>query len=177
MRTAEEMYNYCIENNFGQGFNKKWALRHFKVVEKNLLPDEEALIAFIGLHNYKSMTNHDGNYAYAITNQRVIMGQKKLIGENLKVVLLNMLNDVSASTGTMIGTITFDTVKETFNVMVDKKQTNNIMSKIHDIIFDKSKESNKTGSVVDELKGLKELLDSGVLTQEEFDEQKAKILK
>lgn len=92
-------------------------------------------MTFIGLHNYQSITKHDGNYAYAITNKRIIIAQKKLMGENLKVVLLNNLNDVSTSTGILMGTITFDTIKETFNVMVDKKQTNNIMSKVHEVVF------------------------------------------
>ncbi len=36
--------------------------------------------------------------------------------------------------------------------------------------------SNNNLSVVEELKGLKELLDSGILTQEEFEKQKSKIL-
>jgi hypothetical protein len=177
MKTAEQMYEYCLENNFGQGFTKKWGLKHFRVIEKNLLPNEEVLMTFIGLHNYQSMTKHDGNYAYAITNNRILIAQKKVIGENLKIVLLNNLNDVSTSTGMIMGTITFDTIREVFNVMVDKKQTNNIMSKIHDIVFDKPKEGNeRTGSIADELKSLKELLDDGILTQEEFNEQKAKIL-
>lgn len=135
MRTAQEMYDYCLEHGFGQGFNKSWGQKHFGVIEKNLLPDEEVLMTFIGLHNYQSITKHDGNYAYAITNKRIIIAQKKLMGENLKVVLLNNLNDVSTSTGILMGTITFDTIKETFNVMVDKKQTNNIMSKVHEVVF------------------------------------------
>lgn len=63
------------------------------------------------------------------------MAQKKLMGENLKIVLLKNLNDISTSTGMLMGTITFDTIKETFNVMVDKKQTNNIMAKIHEVVF------------------------------------------
>ena len=92
-------------------------------------------MTFIGLHNYESMTKHDGNYAYAITSKRVLMGQKKVIGENLKVVLLKHLNDVTASTGLVAGTITFDTIKETFNVMVGKKQASNIMTKIHEVVF------------------------------------------
>ena len=106
MKTASEMYNYCLENNFGQGVSKKWGLKHFEVVEKKLLPHEEVLMTFIGLHNNKSLSNHEGNYAYAITNKRMIMGQKKLIGENLKIVLLRNLNDVSTSTGILAGTIT-----------------------------------------------------------------------
>lgn len=84
MKTAEQMYEYCLENNFGQGFTKKWGLKHFRVIEKNLLPNEEVLMTFIGLHNYQSMTKHDGNYAYAITNNRILIAQKKVIGENLK---------------------------------------------------------------------------------------------
>ena len=135
MKNASEMYNYCLENNFGQGVSKKWGLKHFEVVEKNLLPDEEVLMTFIGLHNNKSLSNHEGNYAYAITNKRMIMGQKKLIGENLKVVLLKHLNDVTTSTGLVAGTITFDTIKETFNVMVGKKQASNLMTKIHEVVF------------------------------------------
>lgn len=135
MRKAEEMYNYCVQNDFGQGLSKKWGIKHFGVIEKNLLPDEKVLMAFIGLHNYESMTKHDSNYAYAITNKRVLMGQKKVIGENLKVVLLKDLNDVTTSTGLVAGTITFDTIKETFNVMVGKKQASNIMTKIHEVVF------------------------------------------
>ena len=135
MKTANEMYEYCLENEFGRGFNRKWGEKHFGVIERNLLPDEEVLMAFIGIHNYQSMTKHDGNYAYAITDKRVLMAQKKLIGENLTIVLLENLNDVSISTGVLAGTITFDTLKETFNVMVDKKQTNNIMTKIHEVVF------------------------------------------
>lgn len=135
MRTALDMYEYCIENNFGRGISEGWGLKHFGVIEKNLLPDEKVLMAFIGLHNYQSFTKHEKNYAYAITNKRIIMAQKKLIGENLKIVLLNNLNDVSARTGILAGTITFDTIKETFNVFVDKKQANNIMMKVHEVVF------------------------------------------
>lgn len=68
MRTAEGMYQYCLDNKFGQGFNEKWGIKHFEVLEENLMNGEEALMTFIGLHNYQSTTKHENNFAYAITN-------------------------------------------------------------------------------------------------------------
>lgn len=79
MKTAEEMYNYCVSNGYGKGFNKKNSIKHFSIIQDALFPDEEVLCTFIGLHNYVSAAKHDNNFAYAITNKRVIMGQKKLL--------------------------------------------------------------------------------------------------
>lgn len=180
MKTAEEMYRYCLDNNYGEGFNKRWGLKHFKVIEDNLTPDEEVLMTFIGLHNYISTTKHDSNYAYAITNKRIIMAQKKLIGENVKLVLLDNLNDVSLQTGIVFGIINFDTIKEEFNVAVAKNHARPIFDNLHSILFSKKDKKDEkdaaSSSIVEQLKGLKELLDNGILTQEEFEQQKQKIL-
>lgn len=32
MRTAEEMYDYCKKNDYGQGVNKKWDIKHFTLI-------------------------------------------------------------------------------------------------------------------------------------------------
>lgn len=180
MRTAEEMYNYCLENDYGQGLTKGWALKHFSLVEKSLMDDEEVVMAFIGLHNYISTTKHDSNYAYAITNKRVIIGQKKLIGESIKLVMRKHLNDINLNSGMVFGVITFDTIKETFNVAVAKKHSTPIFERLHKIFFsEEDPTAAPTAAPVDKmskLKELKELLDGGILTQEEFDSEKAKIL-
>lgn len=42
---------------------------------------------------------------------------------------------------------------------------------------DKHKKAKTNGNYIDELKGLKELLDCGAITQEEFDKKKANILE
>lgn len=77
------------------------------------------------------MTKHDNNYAYAISNKRIIMAQKKLIGETLQSVAINNLNDVTLSTGLVLGIITIDTIKEKFNVGVAKHVDRSINSVIH----------------------------------------------
>lgn len=63
------MYQYCIDNNCGQGMNLNWGIKHFTLIQNSLQSDEEVLMCFIGLHNYISMTKHDNNFAYAVTNK------------------------------------------------------------------------------------------------------------
>ncbi|WP_353096214.1 PH domain-containing protein [Tissierella praeacuta] len=185
MRTAESMFNYCLENDFGQGSFKKWGPKHFAIIEKNLQPDEKVLMTFIGLHNYISMSKHENNFAYAITNKRIIFGQKKLLaGEIVKSISLDFINDVTLETATGVGllangVITFDTMKDTFNVMVNAKQANNILQKIQGILFDKKKSDsndNKKASEADEIRKYKDLLDDGIITEEEFDKKKKELL-
>lgn len=184
MRKAEEMYNYCVENDFGQGISKKWGLKHFGIIEKNLQPNEEVLMTFIGLHNYISMTKHENNFAYALTDKRLIFAQKKLlVGEIIKSISLDFINDVTLETATgsgllMNAILTFDTMKETFNVMVNAKQGNNILQEIQSILFNSKKSSNGKDEIsgADEIRKYKELLDDGIISEEEFDKKKKELL-
>lgn len=135
MRTAEEMYDYCIENGYGHGFNKHNSLKHFAVLEANLKPDEEVLFPFIGLHNYQSISKHDNNFAYAVTDRRFLMAQKKVIGQNVQSVRLDYFNDITFSTGIAMGIITIDTIKEQFNIAVNKQDGRNIYDALNDLLF------------------------------------------
>lgn len=183
MKTAQEMYQYCIDNGFGEGQNKKWGTKHFSLIEQALGNDEYAIMCFIGLHNYVSMTKHDSNFAYAITNKRIIMAQQKVIGQNFQTVAIDNLNDVTMTTGAVFGTIVIDTIKETFNVGVNKIVAKNINNVIHDVLLslkeDKKASANTnapTASSADEILKYKNLLDMGAITQDEFDEKKRQLL-
>jgi len=182
MKTAQEMYDFCKEKKYGQGQNQAWALKHFSLIEKALSADENAVMCFIGLHNFVSMTKHNSNFAYAITPKRIIMAQKQLIGEVLQSVFLDNINDVSFKAGMAFGIITIDTIKETFNVGLDKIQAANINAEIHNLLHElRQKKENPVASsaatdpTVD-LKKYKELLDTGVITQEDFDAKKKQLL-
>ncbi|MGU8907281.1 PH domain-containing protein [Clostridium perfringens] len=186
LSTAEGMYKYCLDNKFGSGWNEKWGIKHFKLIEENLLPNEEVKMVFIGLHNYISSTKHDGNFAYAITNKRIIMAQKKQItGENFQTISLDNINDITFKSGVLLGILTVDTIKETFNIGLDKGSAKSINSTLHSVVDNiknisitpEIKElSTNSFSIADELKKYKELLDLGVLTQDEFEKQKNKLL-
>jgi hypothetical protein len=182
MRTAKEMVKFIDEKGLGKGMNKKWRLKHFTLAADQLTDGEEAKAVFIGLHNYVSTTKHDSYYAYVITDHRFIMAQKKMIGENVKIVNRKNLNDVTKSTGMMWGKLTFDTFKEKFNVAVDKDTINNVYSMINAVLFENpenntiSNQEVRAKSPVEELKEYKELLDMDIITQEDFDKKKAELL-
>ncbi len=178
MKTGKEMYDYCLEHKLGSGFNAGNSIKHFEVIASNLGPDEDVLFVFIGLHNYVSPTKHDNNFAYAITNKRIMMGQKKVIGQNFQSVSLDQVNDISFTSGLAFGVITIDTLKERFNVALDKAQAQNINNQIHDLLLKlKSKpEPAATSLNYDEIYKLKQLLEDGLITEEEFQKKKSDIL-
>lgn len=98
---------------------------------------------------------------------------------------MDNINDITFKSGVLFGILTIDTIKETFNIGLDKGSAKVINSTLHNVIDDlknisitpEIKEiSNDTFSIADELKKYKELLDMGVLTQEEFESQKNKLL-
>lgn len=183
LTTAEQMYQYCIDNGFGRGFNKRWGIKHFKLIEQALQKDEEVLMCFIGLCNSGPMSKYYGYFAYAVTNKRMIIAKQRLIGQVVQFVLLKNLNDVTANFGFAYGDIVFDTLKETFKVQVNVRSARNIHEKIHEILL--SMENSRTVKPqiqiretcsVNELLKYKDLLDSGILTQDEFDQKKKQLL-
>ena len=143
---------------------------------------------FIGFHNSVSFSKNDGYFAYALTNKRIMMAQKKaIVGEVFQTVSLNNINDITFKSGLLYGKLTVDTIKEKFNIEVEKDTAKRIKSSFH-TIMDELKNVSVTSdvdmlstaqnqlSIADELKKYKELLDLGVLTQEEFEMQKNKLL-
>ena len=76
------------------------------------MQDEKVLMTFIGIHNSKSTTKHDGNFAYAITDKRIIFGQKSLIVKRLKAVDFDRINDITFEKGLLFGTLTIYTPQE-----------------------------------------------------------------
>lgn len=181
MRTAEEMYSYCVDNGYGKGLTRNWGIKHFRVIEENLHEEEEVLMTFIGLKDFKGALQHDDNYAYALTNKRMIFAQKKLIGEDLKSVVYDKINDISSSKKMLFGVVTIDTLGERFSVGVDKVTADNISKEAHRIIFkvrnkDKVKIEDKKKDELDEIRRYKELMDDGVITREEFNLKKKELL-
>lgn len=184
MSRAENMYNFCKENKFGSGFNEKWGIKHFKVLQDNLIRGEKVLMTFIGLHNYKSTTKHDSNYAYAITNKRILFGQKSLAGEKFKAVNHERINDISFEKGMVFGVLTIDTPQEKFSIALDSQSAASINHAIHEVL-DSLKASNAqvinpqpsdNTSAADEILKFKGLLDSGIITEEEFEAKKRQLL-
>ena len=114
------------------------------------------------------------------------MGQKlKIAGENFQAIYLDNINDITFSSGLILGVLTIDTIKEVFNVGLDKNSAKEISAKVlqvfHDLRAQKEpaptvQASAPAFSAADEILKFKQLLDAGVLTQEEFDAKKKQLL-
>lgn len=182
--SATSTYRYCVTHDLGQGFNEAWGIKHFQVIFDNLMDGERIIFPFIGLHNYTGK-EHDDNFAYVVTDKRILMGHQDLIGQVFQSVSWQNINDITMSTGAFLGIVTIDTYKETFNVGVNKAHAQNISKKLHEV-FDQFKRqsaepvqpvaTSQTDNSIAYLKQLKELLDEGIITQEEFDAKKKQVL-
>lgn len=180
MRAAEAMYNWCLEQGYGKGFTRSSAIKHFQLITDTLTPGEEAHIAFIGLHNFRSTTKHNNNFAYAITNKRIIMAQHRLFGSAIQTVAIDQINDITSVTGISFCVITIDTIKETFNVAVNKVDGQRLAARLHDYLLE-VKESQRSGgtpavSSADEILKFKDLLEKGVISPEEYEAKKKQLL-
>ncbi|MFJ6413784.1 PH domain-containing protein [Terribacillus saccharophilus] len=184
LKTANIMYQYCLDNNFGTGLSKKWALKHFKVLEDNLLPDEIVVMTFIGVHNY-GHSDYFGHCAYAVSNKRIMIGQKKTgFGQGFITVSHNKINDITFETGAVNGVITIDTPQERIRVGIDKVSATSVNNRIHRVLdelrytneIQPQKEDTIKSTAADEIKKFKELLDLGAITEEEYDHKKKQLL-
>lgn len=180
MKTAEEMVQFCDENNLGKGMTKKWELKHFQLIAKNLDEDENVILPFMGLKNYISATKHDSYYAFAITNKRIIMAQQKILGQDIKSVSLNNINDITLSNGPISGTVYFDTYKEQFNVNSNSDVATNIYNNARRLLMNNKTDNTsekKDTDKYEKLRELKSLYDDEIITKEEFEKEKEKILQ
>lgn len=179
-RTAQELCNYSETHGLNGGISKSWNLKHFGLIADSLAKDEYVLTAFVGFHNYKSMSKHDGCFAYAITNKRFIMAQKKMIGSTFQTVSLKNINDITMDKGILAHKITIDTIKETFNVETsDPKTAQNIHTAIQNALAHTKRNQSSNPGVLTasaQLIELKKLLDAGIITQRDFDLKKKQLL-
>lgn len=163
-----------IANEMGddQFFTKK-ELNHLPEV----LSDGEQVLAF-------SSGMMDGNtWLIALTDHRVIFLDKGMIfGLKQVSIELDKINAVSGKTGILLGDIYIqDGGKERRIQNVPKKTVLAFANKVRDAL--QAKKSPKTAAaapqqddMISQLERLGDLRDKGVLTAEEFESQKARIL-
>lgn len=96
LKTPEEMYQFSCDHGYGTGFGPAWGKKNFRWVQRNLLPGEQVFFTFVGLHRFRSMSYHQRNFAYAITNKRIVMGQVRVFNlTRLESVPLNAILNIS----------------------------------------------------------------------------------
>ena len=184
--TLEEALNESLKlkgGNFITSAFRKWSLdwSKYAVIKLNeKFLDNESILFAIDI----SMTNkHFDNTSgfFVITNIRVLFYYTDGTIERLDVLPLNAIQTLELGGSDIWSHLHIVGLTDTFHIQ-DKPV---VISKIHDILDDlvysskaspiNENSSNETDTI-QVLKSYKELLDAGVITQEEFEKKKAQLL-
>ena len=189
MRTAKEMCDFCLEHGFNYACSADKMLKHFAVVERNLAANEEVLLAFISNRVQAKTATYalGGAMAVALTSQKLIYAQRRAVmGDFVKTVSYDNIKDISSNADCLSVEIMIDSLKECMKFSVDRTGVDGIRNKALELIEQHRSRKNTTQKVVpqsvlqvgaaDEVKKFKELLDLGVISQEEFDAKKKQLL-
>ena len=189
MRTIQEMVEMANEyQSTGMGLirtnNKKLP---FQMILDSLSPDEDVILAVganagsIGKGAYQLM-------AVAFTDSRLLVAGKpnSLVGSFMSSGVKSIKLDKINSVGVFGMTVRLDTIGDedvvigSYSPDIRTKLSSEIQKIVNDYQSKKEAQSATTfvqqTSAADELKKFKELLDMGVITQEEFDAKKKQLL-
>ena len=178
MRSASQMDRFALEHGFI--YNNKSALKHFEVIQKHLMRDENVLLSLApcGIYNGGAMVMN-GICAVAFTDKRLIYAQKGLFGaEPVKIVNLDNVNDVEKDTfGMFDGKVCIDTLKENVRLNFSKLQLNDAFLAIVEVLnVYKKRNEEIVLPVIEEIEQWKRLYDKKIITKKEFEEKKKQLL-
>lgn len=113
--------------------------KHADVVDGILDKDEKVLYAFCGQRNDDNRFLFD-SCVVALTNKRIIVGQKRILGYYIINVRTELFNDLKIRAGLIFGHVEIDTVKENIHISnLDKKSLDEIETMVNRIISDNKK--------------------------------------
>lgn len=177
MKTAEEMMRFCVEHK--TGYDSYKYLNHFKVIENCLQADEYALVCFQGAQMVDRAfhSTMDRRYSFALTNKRLIMGQRSGMGDDLQLIWYKDLNDMEWTKNSIM----VDAEKSWPCIQVIADGVPYLQGKIPGIMAEiKRKKSTAKRTAesgpADEIRKFKSLLDDGIITEEEFRRKKGQLL-
>ena len=184
MRTRNEMYDYAKQN---MPFVSEEMEGGINIIVSLLENDEEVLFLFEGLHNFKDVTLHDGGFTYALTNKRFIgvEAAKKLFQKDkIYAVPITSLNDLrQIQIGSYNSVLMLNINGQIVNIYVNPKNLDviyngicNVLKMVKPELFREAPSNTSTVSNVDEILKYKQLLDQGIITQEEFEAKKKQLL-
>ena len=198
MRTANEIIDFIRTNKatpmdffVEKGYDNNRPQVEFLITQ--LRNDEDVVCAmFIGtVYDGKTVVVNGagGLGALFVTNKRIIYGRKAGLlmgGTKIKAINIDDGTDVTSSDfGIMSGRIIINTKNEQCSFEVGKNNASKIFAMISNAIQDilEKRQSTQAATTIvqasspaEELKKFKELLDMGIITQEEFDAKKKQLL-
>ena len=131
LQKAEDMFAYCAMYGYSGKRHEIWALPSFRMIEESLEPGEKVETVFIGLHNFASMSKHEGNCAYALTNRRLLMAQKSpMRGKRHMGISYTEMEAMTYHPGGLIETIEVETEEGAIQIGLDKNYAGRIRQRV-----------------------------------------------
>jgi len=113
--------------------------RHADVIQNVIDKDEKVLYTFCGQKNDSHSMLFD-SCVVALTNKRIIVGQKRIFGYYVITINTKLFNDLSINSRIIWGRIEIDTVKENLFISnIDKRAMDEIETMIHKIVLSNNK--------------------------------------
>ena len=177
MRTAKEMRDFAAQYSVTNKFliSVKLEKCPFEDIETALKPDEDVLFCFGALFEK----------AVALTNYRLINAETRNLskGQNGGISFYDYKNIHSVASENMLLHIKTIGDEDLQYGNIYKEKISGVVATIDDIVKKYENAGNTSTvqvvqqvSVADELKKFKELLDMGIISQEEFDVKKKQLL-
>lgn len=173
--TEKDFTTYLKEKGTGVPFVGFESPKYqFNLLQKQLLDGEYGLCCFLLQIDKKNVVG-------SLTNKRLIILKNKIIGNDIISISINNINDIYIKNKIATSYIIIDTLKETVKLngpRISVENTYKVLQNSLNIIKNSliNKDELNSNDKYDELKKIKELLDNGTLTQDEFEKEKQKIL-
>ncbi|MEY8364541.1 SHOCT domain-containing protein [Anaerovoracaceae bacterium 41-7] len=179
MRTAEEMVEYCKREGTASG-RTKWKLReHFSLIEEALGEDEYVMCCFAATYHVQSIHQGGESHVEALTNKRLLIAREGLMQVGISAIRYDDINEIKIVKDEVL----IDTSKKVPNSCVGYNDAKRIQEEIDAIwpVIMRQKAARERqvslgGSIADELTKLMNLKERGVLTEQEFQQQKELLL-
>ena len=176
--TKEDFMTFLKENKTGLSLIGFDSPEHqSSLLVKQLLNDEYGLCCFMLQISKKTVIG-------TLTNKRLLILRNKMIGNNIISISLNNINDISTKNKLTTSYFIIDTLKETIELTGRKNIVQNTYSTLqnslnliqNNLINDSKVKTTCDTNKYDDLSKLKKLLDENIITKEEFEKEKDKIL-
>ena len=186
MRTAEEMLQASKEISVSP---IPCFLDAYRSIEKILLPDEEVKFCFIGTQLQSRNAGILHFPSIAVSDKRILIGGQIKgffkVSYTAQSYDISKINSISESYSAIGGCIVIDTLGDDPQInMPSRELVGVVLPKLNELVMGRKSESTASTVVnniqqvspAEELKKMKELLDMGIISQEEFDAKKKQLL-
>jgi len=179
MNTPESIYKFCEEFGYKPTMATK---TEYKALPSIIAPDETLLGVVEGILQTMGNSKIEKWGILMATNKRVVFYSKNIMGiERKEDFPLSRISSVSYRKGIMYGAVYLTAASSDILMdSIDKSKAEKIVNVINDLLSKTQSQGNTTvnnnESVATQIEKLFDLKQKGILTDDEFSQQKSKLL-